>query len=309
MAASSPPSRLTRLNDQAMRLAERRAPGLGAIAAVTIATRLRPPGQRTQPPQHAVPGRHEVIPAGRRGRVRVATESWGHGGELVLMLHGLGSCGTSLGRWGEQLSGAGFRAVAVDVPGHGRSGPGRSLPRDFFTALEAAVAYFGEPYGLVGHSMGCLPAAAMGLDGRCSRLVLAAPLLSAGHALDLLARAKGIGPRTRERMTTVAERMLRCSLGSFDIVRRAAEHETGLPPLLVLHDSRDTVIPFRHSTDLVAAWPGYRRLHRTDGLGHRGILHDQDTAAQVTRFLLAPSPGAGAALSGPDARDRLRETA
>jgi pimeloyl-ACP methyl ester carboxylesterase len=250
-----------------------------------------------------------MIPAGRRGQLKVATESWGDGGELVLMLHGLGSCSTSLGRWGEELSGAGFRAVAVDVPGHGRSGPGRSLPQDFFAALEAAVAYYGEPYGLAGHSMGCLPAAAMALDGRCSRLVLAAPLLSAGHALDILARANGTGPRTRERMTTAAERMLRCSPGSSGIIGRAAEHEAGRPPLLVLHDSRDPVIPFGHSAGLVAAWPGCRRLHRTDGLGHRGILYDQDTAAQVTRFLLAPVPGTAAAPSGPDTRDPLRETA
>lgn len=310
MAAISPTRRLSGLGDQVMRVAERRAPGLGAFAAVTVAMRSRSSGKRSrpQPARRGAPGRHEAIPAGRRGRTRVATESWGDSGDLVLMLHGLGSCSASLGRWGEELGGAGFRAVAVDVPGHGRSGPGRSLLDDFFTALEAAVAHFGEPYGLVGHSMGCLPAASMGLEGRCSRLVLAAPLLSAGHALDIFARVKGIGPRTRERMTAVAERKLRASLASFDVIGRAAEHEAGLPPLLVLHDARDKVIPFRHSADLVAAWPGYRRLHPTDGLGHLGILSDHDAAGQVTRFLLGPPPGT-AAPGLPAARQRLRETA
>jgi pimeloyl-ACP methyl ester carboxylesterase len=85
--------------------------------------------------------------------------SWGAGDRVALLLHGMGS---SSGTWhavGPALAARGYRVVAVDLPGHGRS------PRDRQASVETFVqALLGavqpRPALAVGHSMGGLILAA-----------------------------------------------------------------------------------------------------------------------------------------------------
>lgn len=107
-------------------------------------------------PQHPV---HVVREDGFTlvGGVRIHYEAWGEGDPLLLV-HGLGSCAAAWRGVGPLLAEAGYRALAIDLPGCGLS----ARPASGFTrkALAATVLAFLDNLGvrrvraLVGHSMG-----------------------------------------------------------------------------------------------------------------------------------------------------------
>ena len=272
-------------------LAERAAPGLGARAAVRMLMTL----------PRAVPGRRAAaVPDGDRQRVNlpglapasIVTEAWGEG-PAVYLLHGWGGDRTSWRRFVGPLTRAGFRAVALDAPGHGDSGPGaygpgRTLLPEMITALRAAAGHHGPAHAVVAHSMGGLAAAVACLDGLpAARLVLIAPMPDVPSAIQVFAEAAGAGERIQARMPRALERLVRAPLSHFDAVQRSAEQET-LPAALVIHDGGDRKVPFGLGARLAAAWPS-ARLHVTHGLGHHRILHDERVIAASVDFLMAGS--------------------
>lgn len=89
-----------------------------------------------------------------------ACSHWGQGRTAVLMLHGIGGARWI---WGEEGSGtgpalaaAGYRALAIDLPGYGDSAALQPVHMDHFVA--AARAVMGQEAAthtvLLGHSMG-----------------------------------------------------------------------------------------------------------------------------------------------------------
>lgn len=91
------------------------------------------------------------------GGVRIHYEAWGEGDPLVL-IHGLGSCAAAFRAVGPLLAEAGYRVLAIDLPGCGLS----ARPATGFTrrALASTVLAFLDNLALrrvralVGHSMG-----------------------------------------------------------------------------------------------------------------------------------------------------------
>jgi pimeloyl-ACP methyl ester carboxylesterase len=277
----------------ALAFAEREAPWLGARLAVrmwmTIPGNTPPAGPLAgSGPGFTEPGARILLRAAGRRKASVVAECWG-AGPVVYMLHGWGGHRGQFGAFVEPLTSAGFQVVAVDVPGHGESGPGaygrgRGLLPDFTAALHAAIDYYGPPHGIVAHSLGASAAAVAVLDGLApGRLVLIAPLANVTSGIDIFARMAGIGPEVRGRMPRRIERLVRKPLGYFDIVTRSAERDE-LPPTLIIHDTADKAVPFDTGVLVTAAWPG-ARLERTDGLGHRRILVDPRVTGTVAAFM------------------------
>ncbi len=112
--------------------------------------------------------------------------SWGspHAARHALLIHGLGSNGALMWRFGTALADAGWRADAVDLRGHG------TAPRalDYTIAAYAAdvahtAAPDGEPWDLViGHSLGGAAAtlASADMPAWTRRLVLVDPAIHLG---------------------------------------------------------------------------------------------------------------------------------
>ena len=143
---------------------------------------------------------------GRRGRVeRVDVEAIPAGGEAglasvggiasreegpatgapVLFLHGLAGDHSVWSALTAQLSRAGRRTVAVDLPGHGES---TLEGRDAHELAEGVAAFAarrwgGAPVPVVAHSLGAVPAVALAERGLADSLTLLAPL-GLGHAVD-----------------------------------------------------------------------------------------------------------------------------
>ncbi|MCT9820667.1 alpha/beta hydrolase [Microbacterium sp. W1N] len=125
--------------------------------------------------------------------------SWGvpHARRRALLIHGLGSSGALMWRFGTALADAGWCAVAVDLRGHGRAP--RAL--DYSIAAYAAdVRHTGAdddaPWDLViGHSLGGAAATVAAADAPAwtRRLVLVDP------AIHLAARDRTIVANSQQR--------------------------------------------------------------------------------------------------------------
>jgi pimeloyl-ACP methyl ester carboxylesterase len=81
------------------------------------------------------------------------TRTWGTGDRVAVLLHGLGGSGSSWHSVGPALAARGYRVVAVDLPGHGRS------PRDPQASVETFVQALLDtveprPALAIGHSLG-----------------------------------------------------------------------------------------------------------------------------------------------------------
>jgi len=84
--------------------------------------------------------------------VRLHVEEWGSGSRTAVLVHGITSEGASWGRVAEALVDRGYRVLAPDLRGHGRSGPGAYTPEawsgDLVETLEAGADL------ALGHSLG-----------------------------------------------------------------------------------------------------------------------------------------------------------
>ena len=265
-------------------------PGLGARLAVRMWFTVPAAPPATARPALAEPGSAVTVRTEGPRPGWFVTESWGASGSgpAVYLLHGWGGWRGQLGAFVAPLVRAGYRVVAVEVPGHGDSHPGYGARSGamivFGAALGAAIRHHGPAHAVVAHSIGGAAAAVAVLDGLpVRRLVTIAAPTDPRAVVDIWTAMAGVGPRVQARMPRLIERRVHAPLSQFDIVARAAECED-LPSALVIHDGQDKEVPFGHGARIAAAWPD-ARLHVTHGLGHRRILRDPDVIREVTGFV------------------------
>lgn len=227
-----------------------------------------------------------TLPDGRR----VATEVWGDGPPIYLV-HGWGGWRGQLGTFVEPLVERGYRVVGFDAPSHGESGPGRHGPRrttglEVMEALDAVVASFGPPAGIVAHSLGSAMSALAIADGvpAPARLALVAPTVGPLPHIKVMAKMFGFSDRTLQAMLDRLEEMLGRPMSDFDTL----DLRRPMPRTLIIHDRHDKEVPLAEGVQLAAAWPDVE-LVTTEGLGHRRILRDPDVVERVSAFVTARS--------------------
>ena len=288
---ASPPRRLPHVS--ASRLRWLRA-GLGVLQAVSssLAARvafrlfLTPSRRRLDAGDAAALLRARVhrLPCGD-GQIQVY--EWGDGPRTVVILHGWGSHAPRFVPMVEALVAAGWRVLAPDAPGHGKStGRLSSLPQ-FITALDAIGVRFGPLDAAIGHSLGALAIAlwlsdpARDATRKPHKAVLISAPPGAPFLIDAFHDMLGIRPATRIRMAELFHRRFGAEPDRFSCLPGAAG--VGVPVLLV-HDRQDDVVPIGHSTELNLRIP-QSLLHATDGLGHSGLLRDTGTIERIKGFL------------------------
>jgi pimeloyl-ACP methyl ester carboxylesterase len=196
----------------------------------------------------------------------------------VFLLHGIRSDKTSMRSWGRMLAEAGFRAVLVDLRGHGRStGDWLSYGvveshdlAEVLDALETRGLRVG-PVGVMGISYGAATAIEWaGRDPRISAVVAVAPFASlravvpgyaplplsasfVNGAIDMAGREAGFDPDDASPLVAMAH--------------------TGARVLLI-HGEDDGKIPPWHSRELLAAGKDHAELVLVPGAGHRSIAAD-----------------------------------
>jgi pimeloyl-ACP methyl ester carboxylesterase len=253
---------------------------LPAVAERHAARLFLTPRRRT-PRDPVVPGvaatRLDLVAAG----FPVVAWSWG-AGPTVLLVHGWSGRAADLSAMAEALVLAGFRAVAVDLPAHGRS-PGRRTSLAEWTRLLPALAdQLGGVHAVIGHSLGGA-AATLALEAglRARGAVLLAPARGPVEFVDRVGRFLGLPPARRAGMERALVAQVGRELAFFDTARAAASLTQ---PALVLHDPADPEVPWSHGEALARAWVG-SELVPAAGDGHYRILTSPAVLARAVAFV------------------------
>ncbi len=212
----------------------------------------------------------------------------------VVLLHGIRDTKRSLLGVAERMAEAGFRAVLVDLRGHGHSSGdwlsyGPREGRDLGQVLDA-LAQRGElvlPVGAYGTSYG--GAAALQLAQRDPRVRAVVTVATFTRMVEIVPRyAAQLLPSWFVSRADVATAIVRAGeLGDFrpeDADSVAAIARTTAAVLLV-HGRDDDTVPAQQSEVLHAAAPSHSRLLVIDHRDHRTIMGDETVARASSAWL------------------------
>jgi pimeloyl-ACP methyl ester carboxylesterase len=236
---------------------------------------------RTRPneAQAAVLAKSEPITLDLDG-LKVAGYSWGEG-PLVLLVHGWSGHAGQMTEFVAPLTSGGFRAVALDLPGHGASGGRLSSLVHFARAIRVAAEHLGPVHGIVSHSFGgggMIQAFLSGLQA--NRAVLLAPPAQFHDYWGMFRSRMGMSHAVWRTLVERSEHWLGISFPE-------VHPEIGAPamtvPALILHGTADRVCPVTEGRRLARLWPG-ARLREFDA-GHVSILRDARAVAATVEFI------------------------
>ena len=208
--------------------------------------------------------------------------AWGESGPLVIALHGWRGRTTQFGPLAVALRERGFRTIALDLPGHGRSAGEQATPRLMAELLIEVTKLTGPAQAVVGHSFGgAVLGAALALGFRTSRVVIVSSPTRVSRLPFMWARALHLPPRAMAHFARILDEHAGRPVAELDLV--ATGPHCGISSLLV-HDRGDAVIPYSEAEILAAAWPALKMIS-TDGLGHRDILADAAVVRSIAAFI------------------------
>ncbi len=202
------------------------------------------------------------------------------GGEPVLLLHGWRGTAGDMGAIATAVAGAGMRAVAIDLPGHGDD---RGARTDLFlmaAAVQAAEGLFGRPAGVVAHSFGAVVAFGSFPNGGPRRIAFFGPAIRGDRYLKGFGHHIGLNRRALDRFVGRIERYA----GPRLLPILYGRGEVPGAEFLIQHDPDDTWTPMVDSERFVDAHPG-ARLVAVEGAGHKGILRDPEAVGRAARFV------------------------
>ncbi len=216
------------------------------------------------------------------GQLRVLT--WGTGPRTVVLLHGWGSHAPRWSNMVEQLLAQGWRVIAFDAPGHGKSsGRSSSLPQ-FEAALGAVLATHAPVHALIAHSLGALAAAAV-LSRTPPVTLRAAVLVSLPHDIAYLMESY---EQMLQLRAPARERLVQLFVQRFGVRPEEVTARSLLPgiacPVLLVHDREDDVVPLEQAQQL-APLLQHGSLHITQGLGHSELLRDPAMIGAAVGFI------------------------
>lgn len=218
-------------------------------------------------------------------------------GPTVFLVHGWEDDHLSWAALADRLVQAGYRVLALDLPGHGRSPgqiPGGIAPIPVQAAAIAAVAREAAVLGLtpfravIAHSLGgtatLIAATEMGL--RAERFAILAspnhPRLFAGALTTML----GLTSQQTAQVFAAIERIVGRSMDSLYLPPKLRQLAA---PGLILHSRDDRTVPLQHSQENAAAW-ARAEFRILDGVGHRRLMSDPGVHAMLLHFVAADAP-------------------
>lgn len=211
---------------------------------------------------------------------RIEAYVWGQG-PLVLLVHGWGGHAGQMTGFVKSLLRAGFRCVALDMPGHGCSAGRRSSLVHFAQAIAAAHDALGPFHGIVGHSLGAIASLRAIARAPTNRMALISAPSSVMDIFTQFAETTGLSDAVLRRMIARTETLLKTSMKSLEPLPLARRVST---PVLALHAPEDATVTYESGARLAAAFPN-SRFKALPGLGHMRIVKNWRTIVEVTQFM------------------------
>lgn len=260
-----------------LRLTGTVAPALAARIMAELVT--RPRGRNPTQPWELSPHPAEREVELRPGLFALVT---GDRGPAVLGLHGWRGRATQFRPLAAALIERGFRTVAIDAPGHGRSRGERATPKLFGELLMEVERIVGPAHAAIGHSFGgAAIGAGLALGFRPGRIVIASSPTRVSRIPLAVARSAGLPDRAMAHYRRLLDEHAGRPIAELDLV--ATGPGCGVPALLV-HDREDAVIPYYEAEALLAVWPELESM-TTAGIRHRDILGDAAVVERIAAFV------------------------
>ncbi|WP_157157565.1 alpha/beta fold hydrolase [Diaminobutyricimonas sp. LJ205] len=260
------------------------SPRLGAELAFPLFMRVGPrlPVHARDRATHEAARRSSITVHGKR----VEVYAWGHGTDVVLLVHGWRGRASQYATLVRELVAEGFTVVSFDAPANGDSAGRGTYIFEYVDAMRQLERQYGGFHTVVAHSFGLLAALSAIDDGMTAgRLVGVAGVAEANNLIEGFASVMRLTPATTGALREVFQR--RVFPGQPDLFKRFSglEHPVAVP-LLLLHDRGDRMVPATQSEALAGVHEG-SRLVVTEGLGHNRILAADQTLDAVLEFVTA----------------------
>lgn len=216
----------------------------------------------------------------RLGEREVAMWSWGTGSPIVLV-HGWEGRGAQLGHLVEPLMAMGHRVITFDAPAHGDTAGRQTNLMEFADCLWAVHRQVGPLAAVVAHSMGAgATGLAMSEGLPVGRAAFVAPPDDMAEITRRFADFIGLGDEGLGRLRKDLAQTVQVRVETLNARRFARRRR---PPMLVIHDRDDAVMPFEDGAAVAGAYGA--QLVATRGLGHRRILRDPQIVARLVAFV------------------------
>ncbi|WP_406055136.1 alpha/beta fold hydrolase [Kribbella sp. NBC_00889] len=216
--------------------------------------------------------------------MQLRTVEWGEGRRVAVLLHGMLGAGEQFWRVGPALAERGYRAVAVDLPGHGGSPAAPDADLGMFAA--SVVETVGcEPELAIGHSLGGvvlaealpvlrparavyvdIPLADDGAQRTADELTSGFMTARAGRTVEALRISKPAwSEKDREVEASAAERFDVATAVALELAHGASQPPTAEIPSLVVRAEPSRYVSKARAAELAAL--GFE-VRSVPGAGH-----------------------------------------
>lgn len=242
---------------------------------------IRP--QVTVAEQAALDGSIEFPYGGETGKV---ARSWGGGGRpVVLLVHGWGGRAEQMAPLAKALADLNYRAVAINVTGHGNSAGDKTAWSHFVNDVAALAHELRGPiHALVGHSAGGLAA----MVARWRGLVQASRYVCIAAPSYPYPPLEGVRRRLNppEALLKRYESYLAAELEAEWSQLEACEAFGGLGDrLMLVYDEKDRFVSHTQADRIASVCQG-ARVHKTAAHGHTRLLAAPEVHEEVCKFVL-----------------------
>lgn len=208
---------------------------------------------------------------------------WGEG-PLVLLVHGWNGRAAQMAPLARHIAEQGYRAVAIDITGHGDS-PGTRTQWQFFRSdlLQLVRALDQDIHTLIGHSAGALAMMAARHAGEvgASRYACISAPSHPFPPIEVIRRKLAPRPAVINRYQALIAEQLGAS---WDDMQAGAFYRGLREKTLLICDQDDRIVN-HHEGDKLSGLMPTAQLLKTQGYGHTRILNAQEVKDALTEFV------------------------
>lgn len=213
---------------------------------------------------------------------RVQVYEWGEG-QPVLMVHGWMGRGTQFRKFIEIFNEAGYKVVAFDAPGHGKSDGGSSHILKFADVIAQLDKRYAGFEMIIGHSLGGVASMHAIIRGvTTNKLVMISSPAIADEIMSEFRKKIGATELAMPYFNRYIEEMFGCTFEQFSA--RFNIHQLKDIDLLLIYDQDDREVSLDSPKELMARHDN-AKLIMTSGLGHTRILKDEFVVESALKHL------------------------
>ena len=215
---------------------------------------------------------------------KLVAYQWGTGDKAILLVHGWEShLGHTLSLV-RPLVDAGYKVIALDGPGHGQSPQFFTNMIDYGNAVKGALEQHGPFYAVVAKSFGGAATSLMLSREpyiQPDKLVLLSPMKHLLQHIGIFEAILGYPASMHTHIVNRIQRSIPLPIEDCDVREAVATFQM---PGLIIHDLDDQVIEAEGSLEIAKKYP-QSILKNTLGLGHKGLIHDQQVQQWIVDFI------------------------